>query len=518
MTRADAPATARDLLAAVRDGDRRTLARVVSEVEDGSALGREIVAELVESPHTSLVVGITGPPGAGKSSLVRALTAALVEAGHRVAVLLVDPSSPLTGGAVLGDRIRLGKGFDATSSYVRSLANRGHPGGLAAAIPQVIRVVGAGGYDIIVVETVGTGQSDVDVTAVVDCCVLASPPGLGDDVQAMKSGIQEVADILVVTKSDLPGAHRMASQFTQIAHRPGDGRPRPVLRTAAVSGEGVAELAAEIRSWLRSAGERPRAVRGPGRVGADGLFDLTGRVAVVTGASSGLGRHFARVLHGAGATVIVGARRVDRLKDLADELGERVIPVGCDVTVESDCDRLVDAAVSAGGFDVLVNNAGIGDVGRAEDEPLEQFRGVVDLNLVSLFAMCQRAARVMMVRGSGSIVNIASALGLVASAPIRQAGYCASKGAVVNLTRELAAQWGRSGVRVNALAPGWFRSEMTGEMFDDAKGAAFIDRNTPVGRPGRPDELDGALLFLAGDASTYVLGQTIVVDGGWTIH
>ncbi|ODU04615.1 MAG: short-chain dehydrogenase [Pseudonocardia sp. SCN 72-86] len=248
------------------------------------------------------------------------------------------------------------------------------------------------------------------------------------------------------------------------------------------------------------------------------MFDLTGRVAIVTGASGGLGRQFARVLHGAGATVVAGARRKDRLDDLAVELGDRLVPVQCDVTVESDCDRLVDAAVAAGGLDVLVNNAGTGDVVRAEDEPLDQFRGVVELNLVGLFAMCQRAARVMIGRGSGSIINIASALGLVASMPIRQAGYCASKGAVVNLTRELAAQWGRTGVRVNALAPGWFRSEMTDDMFDDDRGMAHIERNTPAGRAGRPGELDGALLFLAADASSYVLGQTIAVDGGWTIH
>ncbi|MBB2499313.1 SDR family oxidoreductase [Amycolatopsis echigonensis] len=338
----------------------------------------------------------------------------------------------------------------------------------------------------------------------------------------MKSGIQEVADILAVTKADLPGADRVANHFSEIAQRPGDTEPRPVIRTAALNGDGVAELAAAIRSWPRPGQTRTGRAEPAGRskqqTKAERLFDLTGRVAVVTGASGGLGRHFARVLHAAGATVIVGARRRDRLTELADELGERVIPVPCDITVESECDRLIDAAVSAGGLDVLVNNAGIGDVGRAEDESVEQFRGVVDLNLVSLFAMSQRAARIMMDRGSGSIVNIASALGLVASTPIKQAGYCASKGAVINLTRELAAQWGRSGVRVNALAPGWFRSEMTDGMFDDPKGQVFIERNTPLGRAGRADELDGALLFLATDASTYVLGQTIAVDGGWTIH
>lgn len=246
---------------------------------------------------------------------------------------------------------------------------------------------------------------------------------------------------------------------------------------------------------------------------------LEGRVAVVTGATGGLGEHFAHVLHAAGATVVVGGRRLPRLTDLAGELGDRIIPVQCDVTSEADCDAMIEAAMAVNGnVDVLVNNAGIGDVGAAEDEDIELFRQVLDVNLVGLFAMCQRAARVMLAQGSGSIINIASSLGLVASSPIAQAGYCASKGGVVNLTRELAAQWARRGVRVNALAPGWFPSEMTGGMLDDPKAVSFVERGAPIGRFGAPYELDGALLFLAGDGSTYVIGQTLQVDGGWTIH
>lgn len=246
--------------------------------------------------------------------------------------------------------------------------------------------------------------------------------------------------------------------------------------------------------------------------------DLRDRVAIVTGASSGLGERFARVLADAGARVFAAARRADRLEALDAEL-DVVTAVACDVTVEDDCERLVRTAEAAAGrIDVLVNCAGTGDVISAEDEPVELFRQVIDVNLVGLFTMCQRAGRVMLDQGSGSIINISSALGLVASAPVKQAAYCSAKGAVVNLTRELAAQWGRRGVRVNALAPGWFRSEMTGHMLDDQSGQNFIARNTPLGRPGSADELDGALLFLASDASTYVIGQTIVVDGGWTIH
>lgn len=246
---------------------------------------------------------------------------------------------------------------------------------------------------------------------------------------------------------------------------------------------------------------------------------LDGRVAIVTGASGGLGERFARVLHGAGATVVVGARRERALEALATELGPRIVPVRCDVTSEQDCDTLVAAAVEAGGrVDVLVNNAGIGDVVAAEDESIDFFRQVVEVNLVGLFTMSQRAGRVMLGQSSGSIINIASALGSVASTPITQAGYCASKGGVINLTRELSAQWSRRGVRVNAIAPGWFQSEMTAEMIDDPRGHGYIVKNTPVGRFGETHELDGALLFLAGDQSTYVVGHTLTVDGGWTIR
>jgi NAD(P)-dependent dehydrogenase (short-subunit alcohol dehydrogenase family) len=171
----------------------------------------------------------------------------------------------------------------------------------------------------------------------------------------------------------------------------------------------------------------------------------------------------------------------------------------------------------AGHVDVLVNNAGIGGSTPAEQETMERWRSTMAVNLDGLFLLSQQIGIGMIERGRGSIVNIASVLGLVAAAPIKQAAYCASKGAVVNLTRELGAQWGRKGVRVNAIAPGWFMSEMTEEdMFGDESSMAFIRRNAPMGRAGEEHELDGALLFLASPASTYVTGQTIAVDGGWT--
>jgi NAD(P)-dependent dehydrogenase (short-subunit alcohol dehydrogenase family) len=249
-----------------------------------------------------------------------------------------------------------------------------------------------------------------------------------------------------------------------------------------------------------------------------GIFGLDGRVAVVTGASSGLGDRFARVLSAAGAQVIGAARRADRLERLAAEV-DGLATVTCDVSVDDDLERLIAFTLERfGRVDVVVNNAGIGRAYPAEEEPRDHFRQVIDVNLNAVFVLSQIAARSMLERGSGSIINIASMYGLVASAPVMQASYCASKGGVVHLTRELGAQWARRGVRVNALAPGFFPSEMAAEMMEDEQSARFLRRNTPVGRPGLPHELDGALLFLASDASTYVTGQTLAIDGGWTIR
>ena len=248
-------------------------------------------------------------------------------------------------------------------------------------------------------------------------------------------------------------------------------------------------------------------------------FRLDGKVAVVTGASSGLGNRFAKVLHAAGATVVAAARRRDRLEALHDELGERLIPVTCDVSVDTDCERLIHDAVELDGhLDVLVNNAGIGAPSPAELEDVDHFREVVEVNVNALFLLSQLAGRHMIERRDGSIVQVASILGLVASTPIKQASYCASKGVVISLTRELGCQWARKGVRVNALAPGWFPSEMTALMFgDDAQESAvdFMVRTCPMGRGGEEHELDGALLFLASDASSYVTGNVLAVDGGW---
>lgn len=258
-----------------------------------------------------------------------------------------------------------------------------------------------------------------------------------------------------------------------------------------------------------------------GRSSSSDLFDVEGRVAVVTGASAGLGLGFVRALAGAGARVVAAARREDRLEVLADELrggGAEVEPVACDVSQEADVDRLVARTHERfGPADILVNNAGITRIEPAEEESLATWKRVLDVNLTGAFLCCQRFGRQMLEAERGSIVNVASVLGVVAAGQIKQASYCASKGGLVNLTRELAAQWARRGVRVNALAPGWFASEMTADMFSDENQVRWIRAKDPMGRPGEEHELIGPLLFLASDASSYVTGQVLMVDGGWTI-
>jgi NAD(P)-dependent dehydrogenase (short-subunit alcohol dehydrogenase family) len=244
--------------------------------------------------------------------------------------------------------------------------------------------------------------------------------------------------------------------------------------------------------------------------------DLRGRVAVVTGASSGLGARFAEVLAVSGAVVLAAARRRDRLDALAGRVSG-VIPVTCDVTRGEDRALLHETALAqTGRVDVLVNNAGYGRGASALDETVAQFEEILALNLTATFALSTLFARDMIAASGGSIINIASILGLVAASPASQASYCAAKAGVVNLTRELGCQWATDGVRVNAIAPGWFPSEVTEELFGDERGMRWIRRNTPMRRPGRPHELDGPLLLLASDASSFITGQTLVVDGGWT--
>lgn len=237
----------------------------------------------------------------------------------------------------------------------------------------------------------------------------------------------------------------------------------------------------------------------------------------MTGASSGFGDRFARVLAAAGCGVVACARRLERLEALAAEV-PGVVPVRADVSVDEECRAVVDTALHRfGKIDVLVNNAGLTDPVKAEDEEPARFRGVIDVNLNAPFVLSTLVAPAMIEAGHGSIINVTSVHGQVGSAPNNQAGYVASKGGLNNLTRELALQWARHNVRVNALAPGYFETELTAPMFaGDQSGLGWITRNTPLRRAGSAGELDGALLFLASDASSYVTGHVLVVDGGWT--
>ena len=251
------------------------------------------------------------------------------------------------------------------------------------------------------------------------------------------------------------------------------------------------------------------------------IFDIDGRVAIVTGASSGIGEHMVRVLRAGGMRVIAAARRLDRLETLAAEAAG-VVAMRCDVTDESDLEALIAAAYEQfGRLDVVINNAGMSDApAKAEEETAEQFSQVVDINLNSCFLLARSAAREMIrAEEPGSIINIASVHSFVSSAPNNQAAYVASKTGLVGLTRELAGQWARNNIRVNCIAPGYFPTELTDPMMEEgSSGLNFITKRTPMRRPGKLPELDGALLLLASDASTYITGQTVTVDGGWTMQ
>jgi LAO/AO transport system ATPase len=223
--------------------DRRGIARAISAVENDAPGAVEIERSIAPRRGRAHVIGITGAPGAGKSTLINALLGELLARGQRVAVVAVDPSSPVTGGAVLGDRVRMGEHGDHDHVFIRSLASRGHQGGVSRTTSRVVDILDAAGFDTVIVETVGAGQSDVEIAGIADTRIVVCPPGLGDAVQAIKAGILEIADIFVVSKADTPGADIAARDLADMLRLRGhDSAEIPVLKTAAIHGESVAAL------------------------------------------------------------------------------------------------------------------------------------------------------------------------------------------------------------------------------------------------------------------------------------
>ena len=268
MTKLPPPA----LIDAVVAGERRAIARAISQVEKGGPGAEALRRALATRLGHAHVVGLTGSPGAGKSTLVNALLGALLAQGLRVGVVAVDPSSPISGGALLGDRIRIGEHGEHPNAFVRSIASRGHLGGLSIATRGIVDLLDAAGFDIIVVETVGAGQSEVEIAQLADTCIVACPPGLGDDVQAIKAGILEIAELLVVTKADLPGARGTARDLRHMTHLrrapAAGGWQTPVLGVSAATGEGIAALVEQIAAHGAAAGHGRRLQR-PGTAGAN---------------------------------------------------------------------------------------------------------------------------------------------------------------------------------------------------------------------------------------------------------
>jgi LAO/AO transport system kinase len=227
----------------VRASDARAIARAISLVEDGAPASSALIAALHASGGRAYLIGVTGPPGAGKSTLVDRMTRELRAAGRRVGVIAVDPSSPFTGGAVLGDRVRMQGHANDEGVFIRSMATRGHLGGLARATGDAAAVLDAAGFDPVIIETVGVGQGEVDVVRTADVSIVVAVPGAGDEVQAIKAGIMEIADVFVVNKRDYPGVERTVAAIESLrASAPDGSREAPIVKTQATSGEGVSEL------------------------------------------------------------------------------------------------------------------------------------------------------------------------------------------------------------------------------------------------------------------------------------
>jgi LAO/AO transport system kinase len=233
-------------------GDSRSIARAISLIEDEAPAGASLIREIYARTGRAYLIGVTGPPGAGKSTLVDRLTTELRRGGQTVGIIAVDPTSPFTGGAILGDRVRMGAHHGDAGVFIRSMATRGHLGGLARATSDVALVLDAAGKDVVIIETVGVGQDEVDIVRTADISIVVLVPGTGDEVQALKAGIMEIADIFVVNKADREGADRLAQSVSAMlslqTFQPGDWRP-PIQKTEATAGTGVAELLETIQEF-----------------------------------------------------------------------------------------------------------------------------------------------------------------------------------------------------------------------------------------------------------------------------
>ncbi len=307
-----------DLVAAARQGNPRAVARLVSLVEDRSPLLREVMAALAPYAGQAQVIGLTGSPGVGKSTTTSALVAAYRARGRRVGVLAVDPSSPFSGGALLGDRVRMQDHATDPGVFIRSMASRGHLGGLAWATPQALRVLDAAGCEVVLVETVGVGQSEVEVAGAADTTVVLLAPGMGDGIQAAKAGILEVGDVFCVNKADRDGADTTVRELTHmlaLGERVEGAWQPPVLKTVAARSEGIAELVDALEAhhaWLAAHGglHRRRAARAAGEIEAIALDDLRERIGDLRGG---------RLLDDLAAEVVAGSldpyAAADRLVD-----------------------------------------------------------------------------------------------------------------------------------------------------------------------------------------------------------